>query len=80
MKKLLLVLCLAGINLSGFSQAVTYHYNTCKIKMGHVPNFRSAFENHVNKFHKLGLSNEVTTYVHSNSHQSEFHFEHACRI
>lgn len=73
MKKLLLVLCLAGINLCGFSQAVTYHYNTYKIKMGHVPNFRSAFENHVNKFHKLGSSNEVTTYVHSNSHQSEFH-------
>jgi len=63
MKKLILFLCLTGISLSGFSQAITYQSNVYKIKLGHGAAFRTAFENHVNKYHKLGSPYEMTTFM-----------------
>lgn len=63
MKKLLFLLCLTGISLSGFSQAITFQSNTYKIKLGHGAAFRTAFENHVNKYQKLGSPYEMTTFM-----------------
>lgn len=70
MKKLLLFLCLTGISLSGFSQAITFQSNTYKIKLGHGAAFRAAFENHVNKYQKLGSPNEMTTFMIGGSKQN----------
>ena len=70
MKKLILFLCLTGISLSGFSQAITFQSNTYKIKLGHGAAFRTAFENHVNKYQKLGSPYEMTTFMIGGSKQN----------
>ena len=62
MKKLLLLVCLIGISLSGFSQSITGSYNYYKPKMGHSVAFQAAVEKYVAKYRKIGSKYEVRVF------------------
>jgi hypothetical protein len=73
MKKLLLLLCLIGISLSGFSQSITGFYTFFKPKLGHNTPFRAALEKHVTKYRKIGSNYEVGVYyIEGGKHQGEY--------
>lgn len=75
MKKLIVLLCLLGISLTGFSQATTIQSSLYKIKVGHNLAFRAALEDHVNKFRKSGSPYELDVfYITGGTHRGEYRF------
>jgi hypothetical protein len=75
MKKLIVLLCLLGISLTGFSQSSTVTYTYYKVKVGHGVEFYTAVENHVNKYRKLGSPYEVSVlHITGGKHHGEYQF------
>ena len=76
MKKLLLLVCLIGISLSGFSQSITGSYNYYKPKMGHSVAFQAAVEKYVAKYRKIGSKYEVSVFfIQGGKHHGEYIFQ-----